>query len=517
LGSDRPEIYSNGYQICFDVHNGSIGYILPDWIRNENREDEYLNWTTRICLPLKSETEMQKHKSRSLTESFNDLHPSLLLFLNRLRSITIDNRSTNTKQIFERIDIPGTNIVEIHCGKTIEKWFIIKKQLIIPEEIKTNLDDAIEATEIALAFPLHEIKNNGQIKLIKQDVYAYLPLRTFGFTFIIQADFEVPSSRQDILNDSLWNQFLLNEIPALFLSSLDAFHHESSSLPLDPLRLFLHFLPNETSNLFTPVCRNILQSLRSHRFLPVINDDHLHIPNECILVNDHILKEILTPEILYNHLHLYYLQNDLSEYDQQLYELGVHRFDHHQLIEIIKRIDLTFDNKKILPQWFSCLYRCLNELSLNDEEQVFQHIQSLKIFPLKNHQELIALKNFNQTIFFPPKNLSLPKLIENDLLIIDEDLWKNFTQIQTLLEKLGIQYLTHKTICEQHIFPIFENEQKWKEKSTEILIAYVTYIYDLWLKQVQIYFILSLDVLSVGFFSRSIFSIFLNSNRLFNY
>jgi hypothetical protein len=176
--SDRPEIYSNGYQICFDAHNGSIGYILPNWINNENKDNEYSNCTTRICLPLKSKTEMEKHKSRSLTESFNDIHPSLLLFLNRLRSITIDNRLTNSKKIYERIDIPGTSIVEIHCGNIIEKWFVIKKQLTIPEEIKMSLDDVIQATEIALAFPLHQIKNNGEIKLIKQDVYAYLPLRT---------------------------------------------------------------------------------------------------------------------------------------------------------------------------------------------------------------------------------------------------------------------------------------------------------------------------------------------------
>ncbi|CAF5123893.1 unnamed protein product, partial [Rotaria sp. Silwood1] len=175
---DRPEIYSNGYQICFDASNGSIGYILPNWIENENKDNEYTNWTTRICLPLKSANEMQKHKSRSLTESFNDIRPSLLLFLNRLRSITIHNRLKNSKQIYERIDIPGISIVEIHCEQIIEKWFIIKKQLIIPNEIKTNFDDVIEATEIALAFPLHEINNNEKVILTKQDVYAYLPLRT---------------------------------------------------------------------------------------------------------------------------------------------------------------------------------------------------------------------------------------------------------------------------------------------------------------------------------------------------
>lgn len=437
---------------------------------------------------------MQKHQSRSLTESFNDLHPSLLLFLNRLRSITIDNRVTNTKQIFQRFDIPGTNIIEIHCGNTIEKWFIIKQQLTIPHEIQTNLDATIEATEIALAFPLHDFTNDATIQLIKQDVYAYLPLRTFGFTFIIQADFEVPSSRQDILSDSLWNQFLLNEIPPLFLSSLHAFEQQHAFLPLDPLRLFLHFLPNETAiynhHLFTPVCRKILHSLRSHPFLPVINDEHLHRPNECILVNDVTIKEILTPEILFHHLHLFYLRDEFHEHEKQLYELGVHRLDHQQLIELMKRIftsEITLENKRLLSKWFACLQRCLKELSRYEEQQVLKEIQFLKIFPLQSQQEFVSLRHTNQPIFFPSKSLSLPELIKRDLLIIEEDFCEETSAIQTLLERLGIQHLTHQTICEQHIFPILEDEFRWKEKSSTILIAYVTYIYELWSsKQVQI-------------------------------
>ena len=268
---------------------------------------------------------------------------------------------------------------------------------------------------------------------------------------------------------------------------------------MDPLRLFLHFLPNETSiysnNLFTPVCRTILRSLRSRQFLPVINDNNLHMPSECVLVKDLTIKEILTPELLYNYLHLYYLKDDFYEHEKQLYDLGVHRLDHNELIDVIKRMftsEITFENKKILSKWFCCLYRCLNEISLIDEQKILKHIQVLKIFPLKNKQEFISLDNINQTIFFPSVNIRLPNLIENDLMIIDEELWMNFEQnsleiiqIQTLLERLGIQRLTHRAICEQHIFPIFENDQLWKEKSSEILIAYVMYVFDLWSKQVR--------------------------------
>ncbi|CAF5034712.1 unnamed protein product [Rotaria sp. Silwood1] len=230
----------------------------------------------------------------------------------------------------------------------------------------------------------------------------------------------------------------------IFLSSLDTFYQEQSFLPIDPLHLFLYFLPNETSiysnNLFTPVCRTIHRLLRSRRFLPVINDNNLHMPNECVFINDLTIKEILTPELLYNHLNLYYLKDDLYEYEKQLYELGVHHLGHNELINFIKQIfttEITIENKKILS-----------------------------------------------------KCIQLPKLIENDLMIINDELWMNLEensieriQIQTLLERLGIQRLTHRAICEQHIYPIFENDKLWKEKSSETLIAYVMYIFDLWSKQ----------------------------------
>lgn len=56
-----------------------------------------------------------------------------------------------------------------------------------------------------------------------QNVHAFLPLRSYGFKFLIQADFEVPSSREDIDRDSLWNQEVLKEIPRLVIDAFKAF------------------------------------------------------------------------------------------------------------------------------------------------------------------------------------------------------------------------------------------------------------------------------------------------------
>ena len=58
---------------------------------------------------------------------------------------------------------------------------------------------------------------------IPQKVFAFLPLRSYGFKFIIQADFEVPSSREDIDKDSAWNQYILNKIPLLVLEAFNCF------------------------------------------------------------------------------------------------------------------------------------------------------------------------------------------------------------------------------------------------------------------------------------------------------
>ena len=60
-------------------------------------------------------------------------------------------------------------------------------------------------------------------KLPQQHVFAYLPLRSYGFRFIIQGDFEVPSSREDVDKDKSWNQWLREEIPQLFVDALSIF------------------------------------------------------------------------------------------------------------------------------------------------------------------------------------------------------------------------------------------------------------------------------------------------------
>lgn len=83
------------------------------------------SWTTKIVLPLK---ESMKSQTITLAARFNDIHPSLLLFLNRLRKITIDNRVENFVQHIHRKDY-GQNVVEITHDDKMDRWLVVKKSL----------------------------------------------------------------------------------------------------------------------------------------------------------------------------------------------------------------------------------------------------------------------------------------------------------------------------------------------------------------------------------------------------
>lgn len=178
--SDRPEIYSNGFRIRFDAENGPIGFILPSWIPEKlDDEEEFSGWKTRIRLPLKTKTEEDRIRCQTLVDRFDDIQPSLLLFLNRIRSITIDNRRKQTRHVYQRRDLADSRIVEINSESINEKWFVVKEKVQIPPHIRSN----VESTEICLAFPLHEINPNlDRSVLTKKDVFAFLPLRTVSLS-----------------------------------------------------------------------------------------------------------------------------------------------------------------------------------------------------------------------------------------------------------------------------------------------------------------------------------------------
>ncbi|XP_069785977.1 uncharacterized protein [Narcine bancroftii] len=495
--TDIPEIHSNGFHICFNKLSGPMGYILPHWIDDKwpvelmGSDAEKGRWTTKIVLPLKPQ-------NRHMQNLFHDIDPSLLLFLHRLRSITIINKIKGQDFLVTRKDL-GNNILEVKHKTGADHWLVIKSSL----DAKKIKDD-VECTELALAFKLDSEKRNqgSRSQPEKQPVFAFLPLRSFGFRFIIQGDFDIPSSREDIDRDSPWNQWLRSEIPQLFLKAMETFSSHPRFEGLEGLRQFLAFIPllDEILDFFQPVAVQIIQKLKAKSCLPTTEDQdgriEFRLPSQIAVTHDFLIQEVVTPELLEKHLNLAYinpvLQSTLSP--ALASALGIHKISTTDIIEVTKAIakevsetNSIFNDEimKKIAKLLVCNYRSL-EQEYRNLDQFLEDLRSVPIIPLADGS-MASLKD--QAIFFPlydkeNEKFAMPtpglqdlyldlKTIHPSVLTCLDDLGNS--QVRKLLEKMDVHYLKPDKVMYEHILPILK-EQKWKNKPQGIVISYSVFL-----------------------------------------
>ena len=496
--TDRPEIHSNNYHIKFDLSNGHIGYILPEWLNNYElsliKQKKIINsilgerdFNTCIRLPLKSESEMQRHKSSLLTNNFNDIKPNLLLFLNRLKKLAIINRNGKS-WIYERID-RDEYLVEIANNEDEpHKWFVIRDEINVPESIRPA--NCVKSTQLCLAFPLDDLEN-----LEKMDVFAYLPLRSFGFKFIIQADFVVPASRQDINQDNEWNQWLAKQIPSLFLKCLEKFknHIFFHQDPLFYLSTFLKFIPveNEILGFFQHVPKQIFDLLKNESFLPIETESASLVykkPFECVITDD-CIRQILSSDMLKKYSGRYFLSEKLKLIDKKLFfKLGVQFLGINELLELLDQVftERSTDSKTI-AKWLLVFQHCLNgSYSIQQEDKFIKKLTQLEIIPVIRHQEgRIPINQFvsleKHSVFFKESNnLQIPDALQNDLTFLNQeeifclDNAKN-NLVKQFLKNLGVKNLDLYQIVENHI--LRNLSQPSFTKSDDVLISYMIFLY----------------------------------------
>ncbi|MEQ2167553.1 hypothetical protein GOODEAATRI_005250, partial [Goodea atripinnis] len=163
-----------------------------------------------------------------------------------------------------------------------------------------KIKEDVESTELALAFQLGGNKAESDIvcQPQKQPVFAYLPLRSFGFRFIIQGDFDIPSSREDVDRDSSWNQWLRSEIPQLFLKAMDVF------TVLLPTALY----ENKTLAEFKTSIKQLCDCS-----LPFTGGKVVYkLPSQVAVCQDAVIRDVISSEELERHLSLSYLHPGLS-------------------------------------------------------------------------------------------------------------------------------------------------------------------------------------------------------------
>ena len=154
------------------------------------------------------------------------------------------------------------------------------------------------------------------------------------------------SSHEDVDKDSLRNQWLRNEIPALFISALSSLQAHPELEGLTAVCLWLQLVPleDEVLDFFKPVASSILHKLRAQPCLPCRptqgKDLHWKMPSQVVAVRDPLLLEIVTPDRLQACLSLYYLHSDVSSSISTalVAGLGIQTLSTHHLVEVGKHI-----------------------------------------------------------------------------------------------------------------------------------------------------------------------------------
>ncbi|MCL7027725.1 hypothetical protein MKW94_028800 [Papaver nudicaule] len=511
--TDAPEIHSNGFHVKFDITEGQIGFVLPTVVSPcdidfygrlvpgdvDQNNVSSSSWKTCIVLPFKSKLKEGTSMS-SIVSMFSDLHPSLLLFLHRLQCIKFKNMLTNECIVLKRETLED-GIVKISHGKEKLSWFVASQKL-----HDSVLRPDVQTTEIAIAFTLDE-SADGLYKphLEQQPVFAFLPLRTYGLKFILQGDFVLPSSREEVDGNSAWNQWLLSEFPSLFVGALRSF----CALPCFQESLgkavvaYMSFVPlvGEVHGFFAHLPRMIISKLRISNCMLLEGHDKKDWVPPCRALRgwDEQARILLPDSLLNQHLGLGYLDKDIVLADTLAKALGVQDYGPNILIDIISSICTTQDHGGIESlglDWLSSFLNALYSL-LGDNAESSDHVKRLRqihFIPLSDGtygsvaEDTIWLPSdsFNSGLdglYGPdvfPSIYSKLRMVSSAIISLsaannngDEATWVE-NRIR-MLNKIGVHQLSAHDVIMVHVLPGISDD-KVTNRDNNLMAEYLSFV-----------------------------------------
>ncbi|KAI0316837.1 hypothetical protein OF83DRAFT_1124692 [Amylostereum chailletii] len=370
--ADVVHVDSGPYQFKFD-RNLPLGMITP--VINPTQTQKSA-WTTFRLHLAPSEDES------ALLSQLSKVQPTLLLFLRQLRQMSIAMVGPNGQQTLtlRRTDENDDKVKleRIDNGEATSELFLIHKELITVPPGHPKRED-VETSEIVLAFP---VDADEQPIVTMRETHAFLPLRCYGFKFIIQADFLTSASRDDVLVDVDWNVVLRAGITTAFLSAVLRF------LSHPTLRLtWFRFLPqNINDSFFTSIEHALVDRLQE--LLCILNGSGvLRSPQHLIVISPRFSDKFGHPLIPEKHLpyHLEYLSQeyDLKADAQILHRLGVLEMSEDMFLHALAGLSQNDQLTQQTESWHDTVASCL--LAFWNKDMRYRiSIKQLKIMPLND-------------------------------------------------------------------------------------------------------------------------------------
>ena len=399
----------------------------------------------------------------------------LLLFL-RSSNVTITVNGNHELVIEKRTTGDVTEI--LGNGKVLNTWLIkTTPSIVVPQYVRTAIEEDKEhypeklrgAQNASMSFAIKLEQNSLKcLDSCYNNVFAFLPtsVSKYQFPFIVNANFITDAGRQDLHQDYIWNQWLFEEMPKMFISWMSEIAIQGK-YGLDYLRLIQKSAggSDELSSSYTKGMTKALEEIP----LLKIEENRMIKLKEAILdltdINSYVTKKVLVSYI--NSVNGAYLAKNIlpktfSSFQRKLKELDVFTFEESSLADffksdMFKQMHSVSDNASLIE--FLCEHYPIGK---NDE--ISNAALWLKEVPFvfNNHENL----SLPTSLCFPNSNFDSE--ISDDLDYLN-DIVFNFLSPNCVewLKTLGVSEPTNLSLIETR--KILEDDFITPDNAVEIL------------------------------------------------
>ncbi|KAI1092525.1 hypothetical protein F5B19DRAFT_502241 [Rostrohypoxylon terebratum] len=222
--ADVVSIISGHYSFKFDKRE-RLGMIAPIWVDLPNSTPGCCSRTSKdtiISLQLSPECGEEE-----IIQDMKLFDMSLLVFLRQLRRVELSIAAgvgpdwTNTIARQDHSNIRELRSITLRSRNSEMQYVVSNYQAkALPRDTRRPGNNE---SQILLGF---SVSREGIPLPSSQKLYAFLPIRDYGFKFLIQADFLLVANREDIDSSCEWNRSLLREIPEAMLQAVLRFDYE---------------------------------------------------------------------------------------------------------------------------------------------------------------------------------------------------------------------------------------------------------------------------------------------------
>lgn len=287
---------------------------------------------------------------------------------------------------------------------------------------------------------------SGDPKVSRQDVYAFLPIREYGFLYLIQADWLVNASRGEITR-SRWNRGLDDGLVDATVVAAHKFNLDTN------LRYkWIRWLPWKyaTLSFFETTRPSLLRRLRSENMLENF-EGTFRAPHQLAYVPEEYYASDGNPFTLTTSTARTYLSKKYAHADKDIFKaLGVTEMTLPVFLAHLQTLmqDETPRFRALPPQWHSELARMLRTRATSASVQ--PALIALPLLPLRSGEWVPGCRGTDQHIYLPESTLGanrIPNGLEH-LRVIDvsaaADVHRN-----SLFRWLGASELDSLAVCDE--------------------------------------------------------------------